>query len=226
MTSPITSKMTRPMTYGLTAPLGTIMGQGGAVPIVPTDFPFVFDGNTPVFDAQYKNESGTPINYFLFNGVTYTSLAAFIAAGGADVGGSPISTAGWWSPPHTILITGVAPSAYNASTVNTCLAVNNGSFTTNYVDLRFLSTAPGSQLLVRSGNVTGADLRVTSDALGGTYGAAFTIATNDVRYSSRARQAVSDTSVVLPVGITQMLIGTSGVAGQEWGGSIYRVTIW
>lgn len=29
MTSPITSKITRAMTYGLTAPLGTIMGQGG-----------------------------------------------------------------------------------------------------------------------------------------------------------------------------------------------------
>lgn len=192
--------------------------------LIVANFPYVFDGNTPVFDAQFYDESGNPVNNFRINGVNVGSVNAFINYGGAAFL-SAMDITGWWSPPYTIMVSGVAPSAYNASTVNVAMAIFGANSSTDSVVLRFASGAPGSQLTVKTNNSVLAQLGFTTDVLGGSWAASFTLATNNVNFTTRSRVPVSDASFNLPT-VTTMYLGGSGTAGQEWNGQIYRVTIW
>lgn len=197
---------------------------------MPTDFPFVHDSVTPSIDLQYRDESGAPVGYFLYNGVVYTSQAAFNAAGGAPADGSgSISLAGL-TPPYTVMVTGKAPTAYSA-TQNIAVAITDVSgLASNFAVLRYISSIPGSTLLIRRAAATQANLTYNTDALGADFAACFTVAANNARFSSRARVPLTDGTVLLNT-MDRMFIGGANTVGAEWKGAnndgvIYRVTIW
>jgi len=184
------------------------------------DFPFVFDGNNPVIDLDYQN------GIFFFNGVIYTSLPTFVAAGGKQIGDSFISTAGWWSPPHSFRITGISPPSYSAS-VGPLFELNDGT-TNNTISLSF-ATSPSnsSQIFMRASGVSQAQPYVPSDPLNAVYAGAGVIQTNNLQYNSGQTIATNspDTSCVIP-NVTRIGIGCNGRSGGRFTGEIRRVTFW
>lgn len=228
MTYPLTRPLTRKLTYPLTAALGGDPAFGAvSVPLIPTpsDFPYIYDGNTPRVDAwldQHKHYA---------QGVTYANDADFIAAGGALTGDfasqTKIAVALLGSPPYTIRIEAIVPASYNAGGRNYLFALY-GADSSHYATMRLDQTTAHAQFLLQNSTTQISPVIESSDTPDGLLATfVFTIGTNIARFTSKGRVIQGDTTISLPTFTQGLAIGyTPFGAGGEWNGTIKRVTVW
>lgn len=97
----------------------------------------------------------------------------------------------------------------------------------NLVEVTSLSGTPTSlSLLVSSGGVSQTNISLTTSlAVGTRYRVAFSVSTNDVRVAMNGALIGTDTSVVLPVGLTKLTVGNNGGGSGGLNGSVREAAV-